>query len=94
MDRVLLEFHGREMLTENNPGIKGLGVGALAWQAMLDKESPWFVKFFCLCVGIDLGVIDPYDFLAHDDKVLPLVFLNQLFLVVFEVFKLFLQHAC
>ena len=94
MNRIPLEFHGRRVLTENDPGIEGLGVGTLPRQAMLDKESPWFVMLFCLRVGIDLGVIDPNDFLAHDDQVLPLVLLDQLFLVVFEVFKLFLQHGC
>ena len=81
------------MLTENDSRVEGLGVGVFSWQAMLDQESPWFVMFFRLCVRIDLGVVDPYDFLAHDDKVLSLVLLDQFFLVVLEVLELLLQYG-
>ena len=94
MDRVPLEFHGSDVLTENDSGIEGLRVGALSWQAMLEKKSPRFAMFFRFYVGIDLRVVHPYDFLAHDDEIFPLVLLNQLVLVVFKVLELLLQHRC
>ena len=78
--------------SEINPGIKGLCVGAFSGQAMRDEKGAGLETLFCLRVGVNFCIVDPDNLVTHYDKVLPTVLLNQVFLVVFEVFKLLFQH--
>lgn len=92
MDGRFLELHRMKGLPEVNPRIEGLCVAIFSRQAMLDQEGTGFMALFRLHIGVNFCVVDPDNFLAYDDKVLSGVLLDQLFLMVFEVFKLLLQH--